>query len=258
MVSAARRRAVGRGTARGSGAWPRAAKYETIGQTLRERIFGGHYGEGAQLPSESALQSEFAVSRVTIRLALDVLRRADLIESRQGKGYFVRPVRALHDLGRLQGFGEMMAAVGVQAHSVVLDISEGPATPEVQRALELGRGEPALTIRRVRVGGSTALSYDVSHFPLELGRRLVELDLAHADIFVLIEQAVGVDLGFADLTLDVTGADGETARHLGVENGEPLVRIKRLTYDTTRRPIDYEYLYGRPDAFRFGVRVPRW
>ncbi|HTQ32718.1 MAG TPA: GntR family transcriptional regulator [Stellaceae bacterium] len=237
---------------------PHIPKYDAIGKTLRERILAGHYAHGMQLPSESALQSEFAVSRVTIRLALDILRRAGLVESRQGKGYFVRPVRALHDLGRLQGFGEMMASVGVGAHSVVLEVTEGPAAPEVQRALQLGRNDLALMIRRVRVGGGNALSYDVSHFPLDIGHRLIELDLAHADIFVLIEQTLGVDLGFADLTLDVTGADSEAARHLGVGEGDPLLRINRLTYDTKRRPIDYEYLYGRPDAFRFGVRVPRW
>jgi GntR family transcriptional regulator len=237
---------------------PRAPKYGAIGQVLRERILRGHYPQGTQLPSESGLQGEFAVSRVTIRLALDVLRQAGLVESRQGKGYFVRPLRALHDLGRLQGFGEMMASVGVEAHSVVLDIAEGPASPEVQKALELERHEAAVTIRRVRVGGGTALSYDVSHFPLDIGRRLAELDLAHADIFVLVETVLGVDLGFADLTLDVAGADKMAAGYLGVGEGDTLVRIKRLTHDNRRRPIDFEYLYGRPDAFQFSVRVPRW
>jgi GntR family transcriptional regulator len=87
---------------------------------------------------------------------------------------------------------------------------------------------------------------------------LIEQDLAHADIFVLIERVLGVDLGYADLTLDVALADSEAARHLGVVEGNPLMRITRLTYDTKKRPIDFEYLLGRPDAFQFGVRVPRW
>ncbi len=236
----------------------RTPKYGAIGILLRDRILRGHYPQGTHLPSESALQDEFAVSRVTIRLALDMLRAAGLVESRQGKGYFVHPVRALHDLGRLQGFGEMMASVGVEAHSVVLDVAEGPAAPEVQKALALERSEPMVAIRRVRVGGGNALSYDVSYFPVDIGRPLIGLDLAHADIFVLIERVLGIDLGFADLTLDVAGADGAAASHLGVREGDLLVRIKRLTYDNKRRPIDFEYLYGRPDAFQFSVRVPRW
>ncbi len=253
MPPAAGRRDIERGAAP-----PRTPKYDAISRVLRDRILRGDYKQDAQLPSESALQAEFAVSRVTIRLALGVLRTAGLVEGRQGKGYFVRPLRALHDLGRLQGFGEMMAAVGVEAYSLVLDIAEQPATPEVQRALELERHDPVMTIRRVRVGGGSALSYDVSYFPLDIGRRLVELDLAHADIFVLIERVLGVDLGYADLTLDVAGAEAEAAGHLGVRDGDPVVRIKRLSHDNSGRPIDFEYLYSRPDAFRFSVRVPRW
>ncbi|HEY1797522.1 MAG TPA: GntR family transcriptional regulator [Stellaceae bacterium] len=236
----------------------RLPKYTVIGETLRERILTGHYPPGTQLPSETALQSEFGVSRVTIRLSLGVLRRSGLIESHQGSGHLVQPMRALHDLGRLQGFGEMMAAVGVDAHSRVIDIAEGRPSPEVQEALQLDRGEAVVTIRRVRIAGATPLSYDVSHFPVGIGRRLIKLDLAHADIFVLIETSLGVDLGFADLRLDVGVADPDAAVHIGVTEGKPLLRIKRLTYDTKKRPIDFEHLFGRADAFEFGIRVPRW
>ncbi len=233
-------------------------RYTVIGRVLRERILDGRYAQGTLLPSERELQQEFAVSRVTIRLALDSLRRTGLVESRQGKGYFVQPVRALHDLGRLQGFGEMMASTGIEVRSIVVDVGEGLPPPEIQRALELDRGEAATTIRRVRVAGGRALSYDVSYFPIDIGRRLVQLDLTHADIFVLIERALGTDLAFADLTLNVTTADSTAAGHLGVREGEPLLRLRRLTFDAKRRPIDFEYLFGRADAFEFGVRVPRW
>jgi GntR family transcriptional regulator len=232
-------------------------KYAAICNTLRDRIVRGVFARGARLPSESALMGEFAVSRVTVRLALDALRAAGLVESRQGKGYFVRPVRAVQDLGRLQGFGEMMASVGVEAHSIVLDIGERPAGADAQKALGLERNASVVAIERVRVGGGVPLSYDVSYFPLDVGRRLVTLDLAHADIFALIEHTLGIELGFADLTLEVAAADRITAGHLQVREGDPLLRIRRLTYDSRRRPIDFEYLYGRPDAFQFRVRVPR-
>ena len=43
-----------------------------------------------------------------------------------------------------------------------------------------------------------------------------------------------------------------------VDPWEPLVRITRRTYDHNGRPIDFEYLYGRQDAFQFRIRVPRW
>lgn len=236
---------------------PGRPKYAIISDALRHNIMRGEFPGGSQLPSESALMSQFAVSRVTVRLALDALRSAGLVESRQGKGYFVRAVRAVHDLARLQGFGELMASVGVEAHSVVLDFGERPAGVDAQKALGLDRNASVVAIERVRIGGGVPLFYDVSYFPVEIGRRLVALDLTHADIFALLERDLGIDLGFADLTLEVAAADAVLARHLNVAEGDPLLRIRRITYDSRRRPVDFEYLYGRPDAFQFRVRVPR-
>ena len=236
----------------------RDPKYVVIRNLLRDRILSGRYGLGSWLPSESALMSQFAVSRVTVRLALAALREVGLVESRQGKGYFVRPVRAIQDLGRLQGFGEMMAAVGVEARSAVLSVAETLASAEVAKALRVERGVPVIAIRRVRIGGGTPLSYDVSYFPLDIGRRLMSQDLADADIFALLERKFGIDLAYADLQLEFAVADETVAPHLGVSLGEAVVRMTRLTYNHNGRPIDFEYLYSKRDACQFRIRVPRW
>lgn len=236
----------------------RDPKYITIRNLLRDRILSGRYGPGNRLPSESALMSQFAVSRVTVRLALGALRDVGLVESRQGKGYFVRPVRAIQDLGRLQGFGEMMAAVGIQARSAVLSVAETPASSEVAKALRVERTAPVIAIHRVRIGAGTPLSYDISYFPVDIGRQLTGQDLADADIFALLERNSGLDLAYADLQLGVVAADETVAPHLGVSPGESLICITRLTYNQNGRPIDFEYLYSRQDVFQFRIRVPRW
>lgn len=236
----------------------RDPKYITIRNLLRDRILGGRYGLDNRLPSESALMGQFAVSRVTVRLALGALRELGLVESRQGKGYFVRPVRAIQDLGRLQGFGEMMAAIGIEASSTVLSVAEAPASTEIAKALRVERAVPVIAIHRSRIGGGTTLSYDVSYFPADIGRRLIGQNLTDADIFAVLESKLGIDLAYADLQLEITAADEAVAPHLGVTPGEPLIRITRLTYNHHGRPIDFEYLYSRQDVFQFRIRVPRW
>ncbi len=233
-------------------------KYVAVRDALRDQITRGVFAEDDKLPSESALGARFGVSRVTVRLALDALRTAGLIESRQGKGYFVRRVQAVQDLGRLQGFGEMMASIGVDVRSEVVEICEVAAPAELQKALRVERGASVMRICRVRIAGGAALSYDVSHFPLDVGRRLAKLDLSHVDIFALLERELEIELGYADISLNVVIADELLARRLATTNGAPLVSIVRLTYDQAGRPIDFERLHVRPDAFQFRVRVPRW
>lgn len=241
-----------------STASPRTPKYQEISNTLMDAILAGDYPPGSYLPSESALMTRFGVSRVTVRLALNVLRDANLIVGHQGKGYFVCTLQAIQDLGRLQGFGELMAPLGVETRSEVLSGEIVAAPPAAAAALSLKRGEDIVKIRRVRIAAEEAMSIDVSFFPLAIGRKLLNLDLAHVDIFTLIETQIGIEIGFADITMSVVPVDPDIGRLLKLKTGEGVIRTERLTYDITGKPMDYEYLFVRPDCHQFKIRVPRW
>jgi GntR family transcriptional regulator len=234
------------------------AKYQIIADWLRARVLAGEYAEGARLPSEHALMKRFDVSRVTVRQALSELRQLGLVESRQGKGYFARRIQPVQDLQRLQGFKEMLAPFGVETRSNVIEILEVPADVDAADALGVARGDPIIRVARTRLAGSTALSLNISMFPLELGRRLVSLDVSRNDIFALLEQRLDIELGFADLVFDVVPADARYARYFGAEPGEPSIQIRRLTYDASGAPIDFELIYCRADAMRFRARLSRW
>ncbi len=250
--------------------WPRRAplappgeaprkKYERVKDALLRGIHDGTYPPGTCLPSENELMRRFEVSRITVRQALERLHAAELIESHRGKGHIVQPLRAVQDLGRLQGFGEIMAPVGVAARSEVLGVARVPALGEVASKLQLGEGEEVVRIERLRIAAYATVSYDISYFPLDVGERLVEHDLAGVDIFSLLEDELGIELAFADITMEMTRPDPGVAKHLSLPDGAPAIRIERLSYSASDwRPIDFEYLYGAPQYHQFKLRVPRW
>lgn len=233
-------------------------KYIAIRDWLSREIASGVFARGEQLPSEHELMARFAVSRVTVRQALDNLRQIGVIEARRGKGYFVSRLTAVQNMQRLQSFGEMMAPLGVTTRSEVLSVEEEPASREIAAALQLATGDPVVRIVRLRIAGGTIVSLDVSHFALDVGRALARLDLEREDVFVLLESRLGIELGFADLTIDVVSAPEREGRLLGVRCGEQILRIRRLTHDARGRGIDYEHLYARLDAMQFRARLGRW
>ena len=63
--------------------------YRQIADELREQISRGDLKPGDALPTESALQTTFQVSRVTVRQALKLLTELEIIESIQGSGSYV-------------------------------------------------------------------------------------------------------------------------------------------------------------------------
>lgn len=231
--------------------------YSQIKDVLRERILDGTYPAHSKLPSESALMATFSVSRITVRQALRDLQKEGLTFSIQGKGTFVTKPKAVQELTRLQGFGEAMARKGYETYSRLVGAVEIEADRDVARALELSRGDPVVKIERVRHLNRAPVSLDVSFFPADVGRRLLQEDLATRDIFEILENDYGLGLEAADLTIDATVAERRLGEHLGVAEGSPILRIERLTYVSGGRPMDFEYLYYTGDAYQYRLRVER-
>ncbi|MEU6402081.1 winged helix-turn-helix domain-containing protein [Streptomyces sp. NPDC046985] len=67
-----------------------APAFLRISVALRKAIEGGELHKGDALPSEAMLTEQYGVSRWTARRALTELESAGLIETRHGKGRFVR------------------------------------------------------------------------------------------------------------------------------------------------------------------------
>src|SRR5918994_460398 len=83
----------------GNLARPEVPKYIRVRDWLMEHILSSGFARGEKLPSESDLVRRFDVSRVTVRQALDALRTEGFIESRHGKGWFLRRICAVQNLG---------------------------------------------------------------------------------------------------------------------------------------------------------------
>jgi GntR family transcriptional regulator len=182
-----------------------------VSDDLRTRIRAGEFGPQDRLPSETALASEYGVSRVTVRTALRTLESQGLIDVRHGSGSFVAgfgsQVRA--GIQELRSISETITAMGytpgMQRHSLV---RRRPTLSE-QDTLALQPGEAVLHIERIVLadGRSVAFSYDTvpaRFFPPEraehVGQQSLFGDLdavgvhpvrASAEIHAVVDPRVG-------------------------------------------------------------------
>jgi GntR family transcriptional regulator len=231
--------------------------YTQIREALRTRILDGSYQTHAQLPTESELTGQFGVSRITVRQALNDLQKEGLIFKIHGKGAFVSKPKAFQDLARLQGFAEAMHVHGYETYNKLISIRHMAAPKAVAEMLKLGRGARITELRRVRFLNREPISLDVSYLSREIGERLAKEDLATRDIFLILENDYGIHLGNAELRIEATTADDQLAEMLGISDGAPILRIERLTCTADGKPLDFEYLYYRGDAFQYRLRVER-
>jgi GntR family transcriptional regulator len=67
----------------------RVPLYLQVASVMRQRITIGRWAEGEQISTLEELEEEFAVARVTVRQAIELLRAEGLLQAQQGRGTFV-------------------------------------------------------------------------------------------------------------------------------------------------------------------------
>lgn len=233
--------------------------YVQVRDTLKDRILKGAYPTHDQLPSESKIMSEFGVSRVTVRQAIRDLQDRGMVTSHQGKGTFVNKLKVIRNLGRLEGVGEAAARMDLEAYSDVLSAGAVAANKAVAEALALDSGSNVFEIKRVRFVNNRAVSLDESYYGMDVGQELMKHDLSTQDIFPLLEDVVNLSLSVADLVIEVTAPTDEAARYLCDDDGvRAVVRVERLVHTEHMKPVVFEYISERLDAYRYQLRTCRW
>jgi GntR family transcriptional regulator len=92
-----------------------------VEKLLVRSMADGALPPGARVPSEDSLVEQYAVSRTTIRTAIQSLIARGLVEIRRGKGTFVTQPVITQELTALTGFVEDMQALRVDPSARVLD-----------------------------------------------------------------------------------------------------------------------------------------
>lgn len=206
----------------------RTIRYQQIADELRSRIVT--VGPGQVLPSESDLSAEFAVSRVTIRRALEILRDDGLVDARQGFGWYVagEPLRQrLDELGTIEG---QLERRGVKPERRVLEFAFRAAPTRVAAVLGV---DQVLRVKRLNLADGEPFAVVTVWCPAELGQHLSRRDVERQPFYELLE----VTLRGATQTIGADAVGVADAGLLGVPPGSPVLRCERITTDAQGRPV---------------------
>jgi GntR family transcriptional regulator len=233
-----------------------APLYRQLADELRARIYDGTYPRGSRLPPEAELIAAHRVSRVTVRLALGLLREEGLIEPSPGRGTFVReaaPVRLT--LARYRGEGDVgpftaaCQVQGIDGRMTVVAVDRLEADPEVAARLELDDGAPV--VRRVRHAliDGRPVQLQRSWFPVAVvdGTPLAEPGFLERGTFATL-RAIGRPP--AAISEEVTAGlpTGEEAAVLGAG---PVLRVTRTTRDAAGTVLELLYVAATAERHVF-------
>ncbi|MEE6311949.1 GntR family transcriptional regulator [Plantactinospora veratri] len=210
--------------------------YFQIAQQLEQAITAGTLPPGGRLDNEIELADQLAVSRPTLRKAIETLVRQGLLVRRRGLGTVVmaRPVRRPLALTSL--FDDL-ASAGRRPSTEVLSLDRVPAGPDEAAALDVPEGAEVIAVERLRSADGQPLAVMRNYLP----PALVSVDragLGEHGLYQLLRRQ-GVTLQLANQQVSARPALAGEARLLGVSRGSTVLTIRRTTYDSAGRAVEY-------------------
>jgi DNA-binding GntR family transcriptional regulator len=226
-----------------------APAYLRIRAEIEQRIRSGALPPGSRLPTEAELQQQHSVGRGTAQRALTELAQAGLVQRHRRRGTFVAPGARQENLLRvvnpalsgpeIPGRHEVESAIVIRACD---DEAELPG---------LAGDEPVHQLRRLKYDADgDPVTVELSVIPFSLAPRLHDEDLAQLTVHDYFART-GVRAARSRIYLDPILLNEATATRLRLPEGQPVIRLRRLTWLTDGNPAEASWMIIRPDRVEF-------
>jgi GntR family transcriptional regulator len=231
-----------------------------ISERLRDAIAKGEFTQGDALPSETALNRRFGISRTTARAALDRLENDGLVNRRSGRGSIVLPPKVDQPLNLLASFSEDMNARGRIPGYLTLSVRSAELSTEVAMALGGERCSRAVAIDRLLLADGDPIASSMSWLspdvvPAESGPAAETLD--RMSLYQWIEETAGVRIAAGEQFIEGGVAVPPLDERLRIDAGDPVLTVRRLSRSADDRPVEYVIMHYRADRYRFRIESVR-
>lgn len=226
---------------------PLWAQIQTL---LTRRLAAGDFIDG--FPTEAALQTQYGVSRHTIREALRGLRSSGALLAERGRGTRVMNAHRIEQpLGTLYSLFRSVEATGRQQRSIVRALSTVRHRAVALR-LGLEAADELLYLERLRLSGGEPLALDSVWLPLAPTRPLLSADFGHTALYDELAKLCGVPVSGGHELIRAVRLSPAQRQALKAPPGVAAFRIERVGH-VRGEPFEWRETVVRGDRFAFSA-----
>jgi DNA-binding GntR family transcriptional regulator len=232
--------------------------YRKLQQNIKSQILAGVYKEGDLLPSENELQKLHVVTRSTVRHALNELVREGYILKKQGKGSIVaRQQRRTLGVLSVKGFSEIVSEKKLAVNTIILEkpVITGWDETFFYPLDDLEQKAGCIYLRRLRCVENEPVMLESTYISNVNLSRFCTKPFVKGSLFETLNVNYAIEITRVDEDLRSVLCDEETARHLRISGGSPLLHIY-LKFHTNREHLRiYSSLLCNTDKYSIGNRL---
>ncbi|SMQ73701.1 GntR family transcriptional regulator [Agreia sp. VKM Ac-1783] len=199
-------------------------------ERIREWIAAEEFSAGERIGTERLLAEALQAPRSAIRAALAIMEASGEIHRSMGRsgGIFIPSRKIERQLDTIEGVPSMLRRQGMLSRTHVLEFTITIGSPLERRNLGLDEGDNVYRLVRLREADNVPLSVDTAVLPAKLYPRLTENDLTES-LYETLAHRYNQRPVEADESIDVIAASATQASQLGIETGDPVFSIWRMT-----------------------------
>lgn len=225
----------------------KVAQHKKLYEVLRKHIEDGVYTNGDLLPSENDLCRTYGLTRPTVRRALISLSYDGYIITQQGKGSVVQ--NTSKGIGILSVAGTTSALRNQALQTILLSKPQARKWPEpfIFQLNELENELGCIYLERLRKLEGKPIFYDVNYLPNLNLPRFATRKFENSSLFDILRKYYDIEIRGGEQKIRAIKANKLTAKHLGVDEGFPILHLERKL-DTSRVGFNiYSSVYCNTD-----------
>ncbi len=231
------------------------AMYEQIAQILRNEIQTEVFKTGEAIGTHNQLAERFQVSIITIRKAIELLCKENLLIIRQGKGTFVNTPVLLGEGNKLSALSAVMKKHNLEEEVYVPTMSTIKTPKHLPQNIQNALGEKCVYINRLHSINGVCISDYNLYLPTIYADKFTREEVTAHSIYYLYQNKLKVSLGRGVQTIKAEKALKEEAKLLSVDEGSPLLVLTRDSYSKNEELIEYLEAYCSPSHFSFKIEL---
>lgn len=224
-------------------------------ELLRKMIADPQFQNGKLLPNEIDLANQLAISRTTLRQALNKLVYEGLLIRKKGVGTKVADAMISSKSVNWLSFSQEMKARGIPIKNFELHVSWIYPEEIVANFFNIKTDQKILKLERLRGRPEGPFVYFVSYFHPRTG--LTGEEDFKRPLYDILEADYNIISELSKEEISAKAADKFIASKLETETGSPILFRKRYVFDQADRPIEYNLGYYKADSFVYTVESRR-
>ncbi|MCX5807085.1 MAG: GntR family transcriptional regulator [Proteobacteria bacterium] len=228
--------------------------YMQLVRIVSEQIASGILRSGDQLPAEAQFCTQYNISPMTVRRAINILVERGFVSATQGKGTFVKSLNIGEAVFRLQELKNNWS----QGDSTTVRLLEArivSADERVARKLAIAPGERTVYLRRLVLNENVPTMYHREYVVYDPKRPLLEAQLQITLLEGLLQGQSSGGLSRGHLTIEPVNIREEESEQLKIPVGTAAFYLEHFFYDFNDQLVSWGGFICRADYFKLTTYI---